>query len=38
MQLNLSGFIFAITARAVAVHNGEKDFTYWGNKGTLLPN
>ena len=38
MQLSLSEFMFPITERAVAVHNGETDFTDWENKETFLPN
>ena len=36
--MNLSEFMFPITERAVAIHNGETEFTDWENKDTFLPN
>jgi len=36
--MNLSDFMFPITERPVAVHNGQTDFTDWDNTQTFLPN
>ena len=37
MNLNISGFMFPITERPVAVHNGKSDFADWENQDTFLP-
>ncbi len=34
--MNLQDFMFPITERAIAVHNGQADFIDWENKQTYL--